>query len=481
MRLGNGFRLRYLRAVPFGTAIALVTVVWQAASAGRWALNLLVVDDEASLRRTLRLTLESMKHHVIDVAAGPPALAALSQERFDLVFLDLRLGRESGLELLPRLLHTAPGVGVVAMTAFAAVDTAVEAMRLGAFDYLPKPFTPEQLRLLLTKWDQVRGLRTEVSNLREQVRAATPDVELHTEEPAVRAVLDVALRVAPTDAAVLIRGESGTGKGVLSRTIHAHSKRAGRAFVTVHCPSLSSELLESELFGHARGAFTGAVEATEGKVAAAEGGTLFLDEIGDLPLALQPKLLRFLQEKTYERVGEARTRTGDVRILAATNRNLEADVAGGRFREDLLYRLNVIEVTLPPLRERRRDLPAVADHLLRFFARQSGKEVRHFTPEALAAIQRHSWPGNLRELRNAIERGVILTTDDEVGLAHLPVQIGQPAATSRVEVGRPVTLEALENEHVRRVLAASPSLEDAAQTLGIDPSTLYRKRKRLGL
>jgi NtrC-family two-component system response regulator AlgB len=441
---------------------------------------LLIVDDESSLRRTLRLTLESMKHCLTDVAAGQPALAALAQERFDLVFLDLRLGRESGLDLLPQILHAAPGVGVVVMTAFAAVDTAVEAMRRGAFDYLPKPFTPEQLRLLLARWEQVRGLRTEVTDLREQVRAAVPEADLHTEEPAVRAVLDVAFRVAPTDAAVLLRGESGTGKGVLARAIHARSGRAAGPFVTVHCPSLSAELLESELFGHARGAFTGAVEATEGKVAAADGGTLFLDEVGDLPPALQPKFLRFLQEKSYERVGEARARTGDVRILAATNRDLETDVAAGRFREDLLYRLNVIEVTLPPLRERRRDLPAVADRLLIFFARQTGKVVPRFTPEAAAAIARHPWPGNLRELRNAIERGVILATDDEVGLSHLPVQVGNTPA-GRVEVGGPVTLEALENEHIRRVLASSPSLEDAAETLGIDTSTLYRKRKKLGL
>ena len=444
-------------------------------------MNLLVVDDEPSLRRTLRLTLESMGHRVADAAAGVPALAAVAQERFDLAFLDLRLGRESGLDLLPQLLRAAPGVGVVVMTAFAAIDTAVEAMRAGAFDYLPKPFTPEQLRLLLARWDRVRGLDTEVRDLREQVRAAVPEGDLRTEEPAVRAVLDVAFRVAPTDAAVLARGESGTGKGVLARAIHARSKRAGRPFVTVHCPSLSGELLESELFGHARGAFTGAVEATEGKVAAAEGGTLFLDEIGDLPLALQPKLLRFLQDKAYERVGETRTRAGDVRVIAATNRDLEADVAAGRFREDLLYRLNVIELTLPPLRERRRDLPAAADRLLQFFARQTGKGVRRFSPEASAAIGRHAWPGNLRELRNAVERGVILATDDEVGLSHLPTQIGTPPAAGRVEVGGAVTLEALENEHVRRLLASSPSLEDAAVTLGIDPSTLYRKRKRLGL
>lgn len=444
-------------------------------------MNLLIVDDEPSLRRTLRLTLESMGHRVTDAPTGQGALAAATQERFDLAFLDLRLGRDSGLELLPQLLNVAPGVGVVVMTAFAAVATAVEAMRRGAFDYLPKPFTPDQLRLLLGRWEQLRGLRAEVNNLREQVRATVPEADLQTEEPTVRAVLDIAFRVAPTDAAVLLRGESGTGKGVLARAIHARSNRAKRPFVTVNCPNLSGELLESELFGHARGAFTGAVEATEGKVAAAEGGTLFLDEIGDLPLSLQPKLLRFLQEKCYERLGETRTRTGDVRVLAATNRNLEADVAAGRFREDLLYRLNVIEVTLPPLRERRRDLPVLAARLLSFFATQAGKSVRRFTPEAEAAIARHPWPGNLRELRNAVERGVILTTDDEVGLANLPSQVGNQATAGPVEVGGAVTLEALEAEHVRRVLAASASLEDAAQTLGIDPSTLYRKRKKLGL
>ena len=442
-------------------------------------MNLLVVDDETSLRRTLRLTLESMKHRVAEAVSGQAALAALGQETYDVIFLDLRLGREAGLDVLPQLLRAAPGVGVVVMTAFVAIDTAVEAMRRGAFDYLPKPFTPDQLRLLLDRWEQLRGLRTEVSDLREQMRGAIPEADLHTEEPAVRATLDVAFRVAPTDAAMLLRGESGTGKGVLARAIHSRSRRAGRRFVTVHCPSLSAELLESELFGHARGAFTGAVEATEGKVAAAEGGTLFLDEIGDLTPALQPKLLRFLQEKTYERVGETKTRTGDVRILAATNRDLEADVIAGRFREDLLYRLNVIEVTLPPLRARRRDLPAIAEHLLRFFARQTGKDVRRFTAEALAALERHSWPGNLRELRNAIERGVILTSDDEVGLSHLPTQIGRPLSVGRIEVGAAVTIEALEAEHIRRVLASSSSLEEAAQVLGIDTSTLYRKRKRL--
>jgi NtrC-family two-component system response regulator AlgB len=447
-------------------------------------MNVLVVDDEASLRRTLRLTLQSLGHHAVETADGNAALAALKTatgaDRFDLLFLDVRLARESGLDLLPRLQTASPKTGIVVMTAFAGIDTAVEAMRRGAFDYLPKPFTPEQLRLLFDRWKERQGLHSELRHLREQVRANQPETDLHSEVPAMQAALDVAYRVAASEAAVLIRGESGTGKGVLARAIHGQSLRNARSLVTVHCPSLSAELLESELFGHARGAFTGAVEATEGKVAAADGGTLFLDEVGDLPLALQPKLLRFLQDKSYERVGETRTRTADVRIVAATNRPLEAEVRAGRFREDLLYRLNVIEITLPPLRERRADLPRLARHLLAFFAKQSGKNVDDFTPEAMTAIEKHSWPGNLRELRNVIERAVILTQEKAIGLALLPSQVGSPQEGS-VQVGSPVTLEQLEAEHLRRILTSTSSLDEAATILGIDASTLYRKRRKLGL
>jgi NtrC-family two-component system response regulator AlgB len=443
-------------------------------------MDVLLIDDEASLRRTLRTALESMGHAAVEASGGEQALRLLQKQHFDLAILDLRLGREAGLDLLPGLLRAAPGLAVVVATAFASIGSAVEAMRSGAFDYLPKPFTPDQLRVVLERWRQVRSLRSEVAALREQVRSATPEAGLQTEEPEVRAALDVAFRVAPSEATVLLCGESGTGKGVLAREIHARSGRSAGPFVTVHCPSLSAELLESELFGHSRGAFTGAVQDTEGKVAAAERGTLFLDEIGDLPPALQPKLLRLLQERAFERVGETRTRSADVRILAATNRDLKAEVASGRFREDLYYRLNVIEVTLPPLRRRRRDVRPLAEHLLRFFARQAGKAFIGFSPEALTAIERYPWPGNLRELRNAVERGVILSTGSEIGLAELPSQLAGPP-DKRVELGGAVTLDELEAEHIRRVLAASPSLEEAAQTLGIDPSTLYRKRKKLGI
>jgi NtrC-family two-component system response regulator AlgB len=443
-------------------------------------VNILIIDDEPSLRRTLRTALESMGHQVAEAGDKVQGLERVGHWQFDLALLDLRLARDQGLELLPELLRLAPGLHVVVITAYATIDTAVEAMRRGAFDYLPKPFTPDQLRLVLERSSQARRLLSHVEELEAQVRSVVPEADLQTEEPAMRQALEMALKAAPSEATILLRGESGTGKGVVARTIHAHSRRAAAPFVTVHCPSLSAELLESELFGHVRGAFTGALRDTVGKVAVAEGGTLFLDEVGDLPPALQPKLLRLLQEKRYERIGETQTRASDVRILAATNRNLEADAAAGKFREDLLYRINVIEVTLPPLRQRHRDILPLAEHLLRFFAGQTGKPLTGFTEEAREAMLRYPWPGNVRELRNAVERGVILAAGPVVGLADLPTPVGAPPRPG-VEVGGRVTLDQLEAEHIRRILATSPTIEEASAILGIDPSTLYRKRKRYGL
>jgi NtrC-family two-component system response regulator AlgB len=444
-------------------------------------MNVLLIDDDASLRKSIRLTLEALQHRVTEARDGAEAEELLGHGQFDVAFLDLRLGRDRGLDVLPALLRLAPGLDVVVITAYATIETAVEAMRRGAIDYLPKPFTPDQLRAVLERAARVRRLQSHVEELEEQVRSVVPEADLKTEEPGMQQALELAFKAAPSDAAILLRGESGTGKGVLARAIHAHSSRPSGPFITVNCPSLSAELLESELFGHARGAFTGAVKDTSGKVMAAEGGTLFLDEIGDLPLELQPKLLRLLQEKRYERVGETRTRACDVRILAATGRDLTAALAAGAFREDLLYRLNVIEVTLPSLRQRPRDLPALAEHLLKFFARQGGKAVKNFTDEARAAIVRYSWPGNVRELRNAIERGVIISSGPLVGLADLPAQVGSPPLAASIELGGAATLEQLEAEHIRRILASTPTIEEAAVVLGIDPSTLYRKRKRYGL
>jgi NtrC-family two-component system response regulator AlgB len=445
-------------------------------------MRVLIVDDEANIRRTLRIALEAMGHAVREAASGPEALGEVESQPCDVALVDLRLGRESGLDLLEALVGELPRLAVVVITAHASIDTAVEAMRRGAFDYLPKPFTPAQVRAILERVVRVRGLRDRVAVLEDQVHREVPEADLEGRDPLMGRVMELARRVAPTDAAVLIRGESGTGKGVLARALHAWSRRAEGPFVTVSCPSLSADLLESDLFGHARGAFTGAVRDTAGKVAAAEGGTLFLDEIGDLPPALQPKLLRFLQERRYERVGEARTRSADVRLVAATNHDLEAAVAAGTFRADLFFRLNVVELTLPPLRGRA-DILDLAAHLLAFFAHQTGHRLTGFTPEARETMARHPWPGNLRELRNAIERAAILADGPEVGVADLPerlvAQQGDP--TRPVEIGQPVRLEQLEAEHIRRVLATTTSRDEAAHILGIDPSTLYRKRKQYGL
>lgn len=443
-------------------------------------MNILVIDDDASLRRTMRMSLEVLGHRAVEARDSAQALELLGRGPFEMALLDLRLAQEQGLDLLPRLLRLAPGLHVVVVTAYATIETAVEAMRRGAFDYLPKPFTPEGLRVVLDRIARVRQLQSHVEELEEQVRSVVPEVDLRTNEPKMREALDVAFKTAQSEATVLIRGESGTGKGVVARAIHARSQRAGGPFITVHCPSLSAELLESELFGHVQGAFTGAVRDTIGKVAVAEGGTLFLDEIGDLPLPLQPKLLRLLQERCYERVGETQTRASNVRILTATNRNLESEIATGRFREDLFYRLNVIEVTVPPLRQRPDDILPLADHLLRFFARQNAKTISGFAAPLRETLRRYPWPGNIRELRNAIERGVILASGPLVELCDLPSQIGSPQRAVAVDADS-MTLEQIEAEHIRRVLESTSTIEEAATKLGIDPSTLYRKRKKYGI
>ena len=442
-------------------------------------MRILVVDDERNIRNTFRVAIEAFGH---DVEVASTAAAALQLLRsaggFDVAFLDLKLSQESGLDLLSALLDLSPRLTVVIVTAFASIETAVEAMRRGAFDYLPKPCTPEQIRQVIARAEKTRRLENRVAELESRLSSETPDIEIETRSPAMQKVLDVASRAASSEATILLLGESGTGKSVMARTIHHQSPRRGHAFVTVSCPSLSRELLESELFGHAKGAFTGALSDTLGKVAAADGGTLFLDEIGDLPLEVQSRLLRLLQEREYERVGETRPRKADVRVISATNHDLKAAIAKGGFREDLFYRLNVISLTMPPLRERMADIPRLAARMLAFFAGHSGKPATSLSPEAQAALERHPWPGNLRELRNVIERAVILSSGDSIGVADLSESV-QP--TSEMRLGGPFTLEAIENEHIRGVISATRSLEEAASVLCIDPATLYRRRKKLNL
>ena len=441
------------------------------------ALDVLVIDDEKNIRATVAMCLEGMGCRVTGAGTAEAARAALASRAFDVAFLDLRLGDTNGLELLPELLASRPGMAVVVVTAYATIDTAVEAIRRGAADYLPKPFTPEQIRHTVERLTERRRLTQRLADLEQQLRDSLPDVELDSTSPAMRAALDMLPPVAASDAAVLLRGENGSGKGVFARLLHAGSARRERPFVVVNCPTLSSELLASELFGHARGAFTDAVRDQPGRVEAADGGTLFLDEIGELSPALQAKLLRFLQDKQFERIGEQTTRTADARIVAATNRDLEVDVREGRFREDLLYRLNVVEVRLPPLRERPEDIVRLAERFLSFFARAARRPVPELSPAAVEVLRAYAWPGNVRELRNAIERALILWPAAVIEPAAFPERIAaQPS--SAPQLGGDFTLDAIERQHILRVIARTPTLEDAARILGIDASTLWRKRKK---
>jgi NtrC-family two-component system response regulator AlgB len=443
-------------------------------------MRVLIVDDEPSIRRTTRIAVESSGHSASEAPSAAKAIKAAEEEGFDAIFLDLRIGGDDGMEVLGRLMKLKPAPAVILFTAYANIATAVEAMRQGAFDFIPKPFTPYQIRSVLAKVGKSHALVRRVEALESDLASGSPPIDLESGEPAMVKALQTAFKAAETPANILILGQSGTGKSVLAREIHKRSTRASEAFVTVNCPSLSRELLESELFGHAKGSFTGAVSETFGKVAAADGGTLYLDEIGEMPLDIQPKLLRLLQEREYERVGEAFPRRANVRVIAATNRDLSAEAKAGRFREDLYYRLNVIAVTLPGLRDRPADILRMAEGARRYFASRAGKGQLGFSDAVIKAFTAYTWPGNLRELRNVIERAVILAPGDKIELADLPEDLSG-SSTPAVAVGARVTLEELEAEHIRRIVATCRNLEDAAHTLGIDPATLYRKRVKLGI
>ncbi len=446
-------------------------------------MDILIIDDDRSIRDATLMAVESINHYAEAVENSSLALTRLKEEKFDLVILDLMLGAEDGMEVLSTIKRQNPAQAVVMFSAHATIPCAVEATRRGALDFIEKPFHLDRFRHILSMVNHSRHLETRVAELETEVKEQQAGPQFESEDPAVKEVLDLLFRAAHCNASILILGESGTGKSVAARAVHDAGNRSGKPFVTVSCPSLSKELLESELFGHVKGSFTGAIKDHWGKVKAAEGGTLFLDEIGELPLELQPKLLRMLQEREYERLGENKPRFTNVRVVAATNRDLHADVLAGRFREDLFYRLNVISVTMPPLRDRPGDVLVFANSFLQFFTAQMKRKITGFSPAAEACLRAHSWPGNLRELRNCIERAVILAPGPLLEPADLPVclagNLRGEAVMSQNRVGSLMTVHEVTTEHIRRVLNTIPNVHEAARVLGIDAATIYRRRRKL--
>ncbi len=442
-------------------------------------LNVLVVDDEPNIRKTLSYCLAAEGHTVIAVSTFSDAIDEAKRRSFDVAFVDLRLGYESGMDLIPLLLVDSPWMKIVVITAYASIETAVEAMRRGATDYIPKPFSPDQVRHVIGGIRRVRDLETQVAVLRQRVERLGPEGRLHSRNALMERIIDTARRAAGSDATILLRGESGTGKSMFARAIHHWSPRSRKPMGIVPCPALPPELLESELFGHAKGAFTGAVRDNPGRIAFCEGGTLFLDEIGDLAPSLQTKLLRFIEDKQYERLGDPTIRRADVRILAASNANLEERVAEGRFRDDLFYRLNVINIEVPPLRDRPEDIMPLAQEFLAFFCQANHKTFSGFTQDATTLLMTHRWPGNVRELRNVVEGAVILGHGAKIGREDLPEIAASPPRS--VSLGDKVSLALIEELHIRRIIASTSSLQEAADVLGIDQSTLWRKRKTYGI
>jgi two-component system, NtrC family, response regulator AlgB len=439
--------------------------------------KLLVVDDDRKIRQTLSAYLETFGHEVRMAESAGEALDLLAAADFDLVLTDHRMAERTGLELLQDIRQRFPDLIVILMTAYATVEGAVGAMKAGAYDYVTKPFSPDQLQRVLERALEVRSLRGENRALRDTVDDAP---SLESRSPAMRILLEAARQAAASDATILLIGESGVGKNVLARQIHRWSARGEKPFVTVNCTTISEHLLESELFGHMRGAFTGAIKDKPGRLEAADGGTVFLDEIADLEADLQTKFLRFVQDQSFERVGGDSTIRVDVRIVAASNRDLIAEVAAHRFREDLFYRLNVITLRVPALRERAADILPLANRMLSGAAARNHRGELQFSPEACEALTRYPWHGNVRELRNAVERATVLSHGEVITAEYLPDALFREPSTIRV-APTAASLERIEREHIMHVLAESPTLEDAAATLGINVSTLWRKRKRYRL
>ena len=439
--------------------------------------SVLVVDDQQNFRFSLGVTLKREGHEVLEAANGQQAVRAIGTKQFDVVVTDLRMPGMDGLTLLQEVKKINPGIEVVVMTAFGSVDTAVEAMRHGACDYITKPFQPEELVLVIKRTLERMGLTKRIKDLEALVGDSFRREGIVGKSPVMQEILKLIASISHSDGTVLISGESGTGKELVARAIHANSPRMHRPFVTLNCAAMPDTLQESEMFGYVKGAFTGAVKTKPGLIEEADAGTLFLDEIALASNSAQSKLLRFLQYGEFRRLGDTQEKFVDVRLIAATNSDLDAAIKQGTFRQDLFYRLNVIPVHLPPLRERKEDVPLLVEHFLRKAAKAAGKSARRFDAAAIEVLMSYDWPGNIRELESAVEYACMLSQTDTVVETNLPPQIRKAAAAPLVHAA--MTLDEMEAAHIRRILEASFWNQDhAATALGIGRTTLWRKIRR---
>lgn len=441
--------------------------------------RILVVDDEPGMRRSLAISLKREGYEVEEAPGGTEALLRLEREIYDLVMTDLKMGPVGGLDVLAAVKKSAPQTEVIVMTAYGSIEAAVDAMRLGAFDFVTKPFQAEEILTRVRNALEKARLTTEVRLLRGDPKSRVGFEQLLGQSPAMQAVMEKVARVAVTESTILITGESGTGKELVARAIHARSLRASKPFVSVNCAAFPEQLLESELFGHIKGAFTGAVASRKGLLEEAHGGTFFFDEVGDTPSGIQAKLLRVLEDRVIRRLGDNRPIRVDVRILAATNRDLPATIRDKAFREDLYYRLNVVALHLPPLRVRREDIPLLAHHFLAVAGRRMGKAVKGLSEEALALLRAYEYPGNIRELENAVEQAVAFTTSSLIRSEDLPEALrGGSRAAADERAAIPGTLEEMERDLIlRRIRDLNGNLSLAARALGIGRTTLWRKMK----
>ena len=447
--------------------------------------KILIVDDDAGHRLMLKATLESKDYQIFEAEDGDQAVAMVEKQFFDLILLDLKMKRMSGLEALQAIKKISPAIPVLIMTAYASVKTAVQGLKLGAFDYMVKPLDMDEVLLNIEKALNFQQMKIENKVLKERLNLEFDFSAIIGRSKKMREVFEVLAMAAPSDATILILGESGTGKELIANAIHQNSLRKDKPFVKVNCAALAENLLESELFGHEKGAFTGAVARRLGRFEQADGGTLFLDEIGDMSLATQAKILRVLQEGEFERLGGEKTLKVDVRVIAATNKNLEEEVEKGTFRKDLFFRLSVVPVHLPALRERKEDIPVLAEHFLKKYAEKNNRLLRGFTPQAMDLLMRYDWPGNVRELENVIERAVILSREQFITPEALPANVRMVDAKNNESlaeglVGR--SIKEVEKELIIKTLEQTGhNITRAAEILGLTRRGLQYKLKELGL